>query len=447
MIRASGSSGGLGYRFGPILALGTLLTAWGCVSLEPLPPLLGPADVPALRQKVLLEPNNGRAHLELGAALMTAGRCDAAVTVVERGRILTPDDPLGPLVLGQCLEEAGSFDQALTLYADFLSRHGDVPGAAAVEGRRIMAFQAHARELARRALREEEELAPADSETVGVLPFLVDGDPIYQPLSVGLAHMLTTDLALLGRFPLVERVRLGAILEELALPPERVDPSTAVRAGRLVRASRLVLGTVSVPSERDTRLGGNVVLESGELVEPALTEGELRQLLELQKEYSARVAEALGYSLSDAERRRMDENRPANLRALLAFSRGLMAEDMGDFAGAAVHFREALTADPQYGEAQQRLRGAVGADVVSRSSPGEVTRVGAMVDQVLAPVPETSLVSSTLSGAVFDIASHQPERALADAGSATPSGVVAPQDNRVAPSLEAILTIIITIPR
>lgn len=446
MIRDPFSSAVRRFPAGVLLASVALLSSWGCASLGP--PVLGPQDVPALEQKAAREPNNGRVHLELAAALAASDRCDDAVVAAERGRLLTPADPLGPLVMGECFEAAGLFDRALTLYARFLSQHGGVPGAAAVEGRRAIALQAQARSVVQAAIREEESLAPADPETLGVLPFVVDGDSIYQPLSVGLAHMLTTDLALLGRFPLVERVQLGALMQELALPPEAVDSSTAVRAGRLARASRLVLGTVSIPSERDARLGGNVVLETGELVEPTLTEGELRELLQLQKEYSARIAEALGYDLSEVERQRMLRNRPANLSALLAFSRGLMAEDLGDFEAAAAHYRDAIAADPNYQEAQQRLRSSVGADVLARSSRGEVTRVGIQVDQALGIVPETTdLFAGALSGAVFDVASHQPERAMIDAGSATPSAAVLPVDNRVVPNLEAILIIIITIPR
>jgi tetratricopeptide (TPR) repeat protein len=452
------SQGGHGVRWPSFLALGALVASWGCATAGP--PVLGPRDVPDLERRALAEPNNGRVQLELAAALAASGRCYDALAAAERGRRLEPADPLGPLVTGQCLEDADLPGHALEIYGSFLSQYGNVPGAAAVEGRRAIALQAHAKELVRAAIQEEEALEPADPETVGVLPFLVAGDSVYQPLSVGLAHMLTTDLASLGRFPLVERVRLGAVLEELALSPETVDPSAALRSGRLVGAARMVLGTVSIPTSLDARLGGNVVLETGEVVEPTLTEGELTALLDLQKEYSARVAEALGYGLTEEDRRRMEENRPANLRALLAFSRGLMAEDAGDFAGAAAHFQDALSADPQYGDAQQRFRSAVGADVVSRSGRGEVVQVASRVDQALglpsqptpttpppSPPPTSGLLQSTLGGAVFDVASHQAERSLVDAGSATPAGSVTPSENQVVPPLEAILTIIITIPR
>ena len=89
-----------------------------------------------------------------------------------------------------------------TSHAQFLFDHSDVPGAESIEGRRIVALQAQAREMAQTAVENELILAPAEPETVGILPFVVDGDEAYQPLSVGLAHMLTTDLALLRRFPI-----------------------------------------------------------------------------------------------------------------------------------------------------------------------------------------------------------------------------------------------------
>jgi hypothetical protein len=45
------------------------------------------------------------------------------------------------------------------------------------------------------------------------------------------------------------------------------------------------------------------------------------------------------------------------------------------------------------------------------------------------------------------VASHQSERTLVDAGSATPQASVTPSEGQAVPLLEAILTIIITIPR
>ncbi len=293
------------------LAIWVVLLLSGCATAAPR--AVQPGDIPDLQERAGRNPDDGDTQFLLAAALVSAGRCDDAVAAARRGRALLPDDATGPIIIGQCLEEAGDYDAALNLYAGYLFDYGDRPGAQAVEGRRVAALQLKARETARQALREEEALEPAEPETVGVLPFIVDGDPSYQALSVGLAHMLTTDLALLRRFPLVERVQLDALLQEMGLAPELMDPATAVRAGRLARASRMVLGTVSVPSESQTRLGSNIVLETGEMVEPLAAEGELGDILAMEKELALGIAENLGYQLSEAERQRVLENQPASL--------------------------------------------------------------------------------------------------------------------------------------
>lgn len=443
-----------GGRFSVALAILLAMTTWGCASFGVRP--VSPEDIPGLQAQTEREPGNGTAHLRLAAALAAADRCDEAVAAAERGRALRPQDPVGPLVIGGCLEAAGQHDEALALYAGFIELYEDAPGAAAVEGRRALALRDRAREEAQAAIQGEETLQPADPETVGVLPFLIDGDTTYHPLSAGLAHMLTTDLALLQRFRLVERVRLGALLQELEIPSEMIDPNTAARTGRLLRASRMVLGTASIPSERQARLGGNIVLETGELVEPLMSEGDLRDLFDLEKELAIQTAEGLGYQLTQADLQRIRDNRPASLIAFLAFSRGLMAEDLGDFGAAAAHYAEALRADPGFGEAQQRLRESVGADAITESTPEEVTTVVVTADRNLGgytdPDPTTgglsgaNVISNTLDGSIIDVASHQSERATIDAGNSNPNVDVLPEDP-VVPPIVAMILITIRIPR
>ncbi len=425
------------------LTLGVILAGYGCASLAPAS--LGPADIPVLEERAAREPDDGEAQLRLGIALAASGRCGEAVEAAERGRALEPGDPVGPLVIGQCLEEAGDFEAAVGLYAQFLQEYGDSPGVAAVEGRRVIALQQQARVQARLAVEREEVLGPADPQTVGVFPFIVAGDSAYHPLSVGLAHMLTTDLALLRRFPLVERVELGALLQELDVPAELIDPATAARAGRLMGASRMIMGTVSIPSGRDIQLGGNIVLGTGELVEPLTMEGDLRDLLSLEKEYALRIAENLGYQLSEAERQRILENQPGSLAAFLAFSRGILSEDRGDFGSAAVHFQDAVRADPEYGEAQERFRSAIGADALSESGPGGVGAAIARVDQSLGAPAELVPSSNALASSMYDVASHQLERATIGVGGANVSLDVLPDASQVLASLEAIISILIRI--
>jgi tetratricopeptide (TPR) repeat protein len=430
---------------------GVALANLGCATMTSAP--VTPAEIPALQERTIREPGNGAAHLRLGAALLADGRCEAAMAAAERGRALLPRDPAGPLIIGQCLEQEGRFDEALSLYGGFIDANPNAPGVGAVEGRRVVAFRRQARAVARNAIQNEESLEPPDPETVGVLPFLVEGDTAYHSLRLGLANMLTTDLAMIQRFSMVDRVQIGALLSELQLPAELVDPATAAQTGRLLGAGRMVLGTVSIPSEENMRLGSNIVLGTGELVEPYSTTGNLRDLLEIEKDLAIRTAEALGYQLTQSEIQEIRQNVPGSLTAFLSFSRGLMAEDIGDFETAAAHYAEAVRADPGYGEAQRRLRGAVGADVVSEAGGGEATSVGSNVDRNLAEATgqddsgaSGDVLASTLDSSILDVASHQAERATEHAGSTEVTEVVN-EDPPLTQVFRAFILITIVIPR
>ena len=421
------------------LCVGFLLV--GCATAGPH--RVGPEDIPDLQARVEAQPQDGDAFFRLAAALAEADRCPEAVEVARQGRDLLPADPKGPLLIGQCLEDQGEFSEALSLYARYLEEHGDAPGAQAVEGRRMTALRLQARQAAREAVANEESLEPADPETVGVLPFLVDGDPAYQALSVGLAHMLTTDLALLRRFPMVERVKLQALLDEMELPQEMIDPATAARAGRLVQASRVILGTVSIPSDQEARLGGNIVLQSGEMVEPLSTQGQMEDIISMEKDLALEIASQLGYQLSEAERQRILENRPESLAAFLAFSRGLLEEDRGDYEAAAIFYTVAAQQDPSYGDVQERLEGAQGIPM----GPEELAGLMVMPEVSLPGPMGLDPMVNTLVSSVLDVASHQPEVATIEAGAVSTIIDVVPSGPGLSPILEAVITIMITIPR
>ncbi len=439
-----------------LLPLGALvsLVLSGCATVGPSS--VSPGEIPSLEDRLETEPYNGELMLRYGAALFAAGRCDDAKTAAGRGIELVPTDPVGPLVLGQCLEGEGRFDEAIATYARFAEEHGDEPGATAVDGRREIALRRQATALAQRAIRFEDSLAavPPDPQAVGVLPLVIDGEASYQPLSRGLAHMITTDLALLGRFRVVERIQLGALMQELELAQgSRVDSATVARVGRLARAARLVQGLVAVPSEDDTRLESSLVLASGEVVNPLRLRGSFQDLMRMEKDLVVRVVTALGYQLTQAERQLILESGTRDLIAFLAFSRGLLAEDAGDYEQAAAHYAEALRRDPAFGQARDRLRITVAVDVVVSSNPGEITTLAARVDQALGSAGvdmEAVTTTAALGSSIMDIASMQGERASVSAGQGDATREInqltgAPT---VPPSLlvEAVIRIILRIP-
>jgi tetratricopeptide (TPR) repeat protein len=201
------------YRLVLSVVLGAALATSGCAGKRTAQ--VSPDDIPQLEQQLAQDPSDGEVLLHYAAALFAAQRYDSARTIVRRGMAIRPEDALGPLVLGQTFERQGNYDQAITVYADYLAAFPEHDGAPAVRARDLFARRARANEQARVALAQEAELSqrPADPQTIAVLPLAVAGDSSYQPLSRGLAEMFTSDLALLQRFRMVERLEVGALLD------------------------------------------------------------------------------------------------------------------------------------------------------------------------------------------------------------------------------------------
>jgi tetratricopeptide (TPR) repeat protein len=372
---------------------------WSCT---PRPTPVSPAEISELSGRVAREPANGALLLRYSAALHAAGRCDTALAVARRGMALAPRDAVGPLVLGQCLETAEQYQGAIDAYRKFLADNPRGNGAAAVRARELLASRAFATRGARAALAREAELSqqPGDAQTVAVLPIQVTGDSIYQPLSRGLAQMLTSDLALLQRFRLVERMQLAALLDEMQLGQTgRVDQASAARVGLLVRAGRMVQGLAAIPGERDTRLEASVLLGSGEVTTPAAATGRLKDLLKMEKEVVVGLAGRMGYTLSEAERRAILENGTQNLAAFLAYSRALEAEDRGDYQAAAAEYAEAARLDPGFDAAREGLEATTAAPDVAGADPSEVTVLAAEPSEgplPTGPEPTGAAMGSTI---------------------------------------------------
>ncbi|MEE8372578.1 MAG: hypothetical protein V3R87_02430, partial [Dehalococcoidia bacterium] len=106
----------------------TVLAFLGAACLPGGTSEVSPQEIPDIEARLENQPNDGKLLLRYGAALFAAGRCDSAATVASRGAYLRPADALGPLVIGQCLEQAGEYDEAIAIYASFAEAHGDARG-------------------------------------------------------------------------------------------------------------------------------------------------------------------------------------------------------------------------------------------------------------------------------------------------------------------------------
>ena len=104
------------------------------------------------------------------------------------------------------------------------------------------------------------------------------------------------------------------------------------------------------------------------------------RLFELEKQLALDLHAELGIDLTAAERARINERQTENVQALLAFGRGLAAQDAGDFEQAEAHFGEATRLDPGFGLAQakrtQSIRSAAARQVsAARAMQSQAARL------------------------------------------------------------------------
>src|SRR5689334_4278291 len=152
------------------------------------------------------------------------------------------------------------------------------------------------RSLARRELTDDAKRALEQERTVGVvagspttvavLPLRFTGsDSSLRPLERGFAELLTTDLSRSAKLTVVERARIQALLDELALQQSgRTDSATNVRAGRLLRAGRVVQGSILQLGGSQLRVEAAVLdVPTAEVRGAARAEAEVDRLFDLEK--------------------------------------------------------------------------------------------------------------------------------------------------------------------
>lgn len=212
---------------------------------------------------------------------------------------------------------------------------------------------------ARAALASERTLGslPAGERTVGVVPLLA-GDSALAPLGYALADLLLTDLSRSRQLKVVDRAELHAVLRELDLAASGdVDSATAPRTGRLLRASQLIVGGVA-PGDAaggirvDTRTAD---VATGQLEVAVSTNTTLTGVLDAEKTIAFRLLDALGVTLTPAERAAIEQRPTRNLAALLAYGRAVRYEVEGRYAAAAAEYARAARLDAGFGAARSRL--------------------------------------------------------------------------------------------
>jgi TolB-like protein len=309
------------------LLLGLILIASCSGNQQPAP--VTPAEVTSMENERARFPNDPEVLTRIGIRYFEAKQWGRAKDALAASLRIKPGFT-SAVYLGLANEATGHFEDAEGYYraAGSLST---TPAQSRELDRRLG-------ELARSRLRYEARLAiarestltatPPEPGTVAVMPWAyVGSDESLRPLGYGVAQLVVTDLSRISSLKLVERERVQVLLDELELASGgHVEARTAARAGRLLRAERVVQGVV-----RQTRGGveleATVVRTADGTVEATSGAGDrLERLFGIEKTVVLGLLERLDVRVTPAELRAITERPTQDLQAFLAASRGLEAE-------------------------------------------------------------------------------------------------------------------------
>ncbi len=363
------------------------------------------------QQELSKNPTNWRARQHLGLAYIRTGQNDRAIAElqyvlgqepadvtalsyapqgVEWGAGQNPNAAYANYYLGLAYLRNGQREEALETWQAYKNPRGPLLEEE-IKRQLTVVEISNSVHLARLALEQEKELKtlPPKSGTVAVFYFKdVSPDNSFLHFQKAVAEMIITDLAQIKSLTVLERMRVQYLLTEMQLGQTGiVDEETAPRAGRLLGAENLIVGSLEPGS-----ISINTTIASAtksDLVGAFAVTAEQERFFELEKEIVFNVVKILGVSLSPEEEQRMNQYHTKNLQAVLYLGQGLDALDEGKWRDARGFFRMALDEDPGFKLARYYFEHCPAATTASISTIGSMT-VGQLAQSIEASVDEAA---------------------------------------------------------
>jgi tetratricopeptide (TPR) repeat protein len=422
------------------VAVAALAGSSACAPARSTPPeRLSPSAIASLEHQAAAHPDDHTITLRLAKAYYAADRFTEALPLLERLARAAPSDQEAQAYLGLTYEGLNRYAEARAVYTRLLVSKPTRETRRLLSGRLALLTRKELQLAARQAIARESLLthtAP-DPNTIAVMPFHYAGsDSTFRPLERGLAALVVTDLSRVHQLKLVERARVQVLLDELRLVEQgSVDAATGARSGRLVGAAQVVQGQFATGPAAQLRLDATVVRAVDVQVAAAGSSVDrLQALFDIEKAVVFQLLDRLGITLTPAERVAISERPTRDLQAFLLYSKGLEAEDRGDFAGAARAFQSAARMDPGFRAASQQAATSQDAQAATAApataialptpppGPGGEGGSGTLFTAINGAVPSSSVVlQGTASGAASAVPQSDPNRICEGANCAGPA--------------------------
>ena len=301
-------------------------------------------------QKALAkDPDHWQARRQLGLAYVRTGQYDKAIGELEKVLAQRPDEPDATYYLG--LARLGKEDRAKAVETWKSYKNTENPEVADAIRRQVTVVEiAESLRVAKQAVAEEAKLqaSPPKPGTVAVFYFKdLSPDAAFRPLQKALAMMIITDLGQVRSLQVVERLQVQSLLAEMQMGQTGiVEAQTAPRAGKLLGAESLIVGTFEPGS---LMIKTSVASSSKrDVVGSFSVKGEQHEFFDLQKGIVYNVLKVLGVTPTPEEQKLVGKYQTRNFRAVTYFGQGLDALDSGNWKEAQNLFQKAVSEDPGF---------------------------------------------------------------------------------------------------
>jgi len=367
------------------------------------------AAIESFRQELSKNPNNWQARQELGFAYLKTGQNDKAIAElqyvlgqepaditalsyapqdVERGLGQNPDAPYANFYLGLAYLHNGQRGEAVETWRSYKNPRGPLLEAE-IKRQLTVVEISNSMHLARQALEEEKKLEtlPPQPGTIAVFYFKdLSPDNRFRYLQKAMAEMIITDLTRVKALTVLERVRVQFLLSEMQMGQTGiVEVKTAPRAGRLLGAENLIVGSLEPGSLAAKASVASTTTK--DVVGAFSVTAEQEEFFVLEKEIVYNILKVLPVTFTPEEEAQFKEYHTKNLQAVLYFGEGLDALDAGQWKDARIFFKKATEEDPDFKLAKYYLERCPAATVASLTTLGAMT-VGQLADNVEASVDE-----------------------------------------------------------
>ena len=305
-------------------------------------------------------PTDVRAQCAIGIADYKKGEYEEAISALSKAKIMDPGYGKTYLYLGLTYEKMNDPAKALDEYANY-RKLGRASLMARKMKRRMKQVIRQQYALRIKQVAEDEKalgVASIPDNTVAVTYFEnASGSEELAPLQKGLTDMLITDLSQVEALEVLERTRLHILLEEMRLGTTGIlDQMPASKAGRLLGANRIVIGSFARPAKDSVSIDSFLVKHGDSQLESrADVSGNLDKFFDLEKQLVFKIVDNMGIRLTAAEEDAIKKVPTESFNAFLYYSRGLDYADRGMYALAAVAFETAAKLDPSFAEPQARM--------------------------------------------------------------------------------------------